>query len=94
MKDDKEEKMTQDFEEAKKAVLPIFLETVRERSPNIGADLQNSLASLGASMLAKSALEQQAKPPESPKQVVLESQAHQATSAAGSQTPSRKEMKC
>jgi hypothetical protein len=64
------DKNSQAFEEARKAVLPLFFDAVRENSPNIGAELQNSLASLGATMLARQATQgQQAKPPEPPQEV-------------------------
>lgn len=55
----------QEFDEARAAVLPAFLETVRKNAPNLDAGLANSLASLGATMLARQALGQQAKPPAS-----------------------------
>lgn len=56
-----DDKNTQEFEEARKAVLPLFFDAVRQSSPNLGADLQNSLASIGASLVAKNALDSQSK---------------------------------
>jgi hypothetical protein len=53
----------QDLDEARAAVLPALLESVRKYAPSLDAGLANSLASLGATMVARQALEQQAKPP-------------------------------
>lgn len=55
----------QDFDEARAALLPAILESVRKNAPNIDGSLANSLASLGAGLIARNALEQ-AKPPSPP----------------------------
>lgn len=58
----------QDFNEVRAAVLPAILESVRKNAPNMDAKLANSVASIGAGLVARNALAQvkQAKPSASP----------------------------
>jgi hypothetical protein len=53
----------EDFDKAREAVLPLFRESIREHAQNLSPSLQDSLASIGASMLARQALKQQTELP-------------------------------
>lgn len=60
MKDDpKPDIDSLNFENAREAILPALRESIREHGKNLTPELQNSLASLGATMIARQAIDEQ-----------------------------------